>query len=152
MPCLAKLYSFMTRITVGASLSGTGIASGQRVKESIKTTAYSLPNFDRGNLIKSTDNLSQGRVGGVLDIIPRVSGCRGLVKLHEWQDSHLLNISWPMLGQVYNTRSRSYIRRPLKWLPREELWQCLNKESTMELGTHSRASSYLDVEPLGSFI
>jgi hypothetical protein len=70
MPCLAKIYTFMTRIRVVAFLSGTGIASGQRVKESTKTTAYSLPNYDRGNLIKSTDNLSKGRVGGVLDIIP----------------------------------------------------------------------------------
>jgi hypothetical protein len=62
-------------------LSGTGIASGQRVKESIKTTAYSLPNFDGGNLITSTDKVSKGRGEGVLDIIPRGSGCRGRVEL-----------------------------------------------------------------------
>jgi hypothetical protein len=43
--CLAKIYSFMTRIIVVVFLPGVGIASGQRVKESIKTTAYSLPNF-----------------------------------------------------------------------------------------------------------
>jgi hypothetical protein len=38
MSCLAKIYSFLTRIIVVDFLSDTGIASGQRVKESIKTT------------------------------------------------------------------------------------------------------------------
>jgi hypothetical protein len=35
-----EIYPFETRIIVVAFLSGTGIASGQRAKESIKTTAY----------------------------------------------------------------------------------------------------------------
>jgi hypothetical protein len=83
MLCLAKIYSSMARIIVMAFLPGTGTASGQRVKESTKTTAFLLLTFHRGSLIMSTDNLSKWRVGGVLDIIPRVSGCRGRIELHE---------------------------------------------------------------------
>jgi hypothetical protein len=70
-----------------AFLSGIATATGQRVTASIKMAIYSIPDTDLGNLIRSTETLSNGLDVGVLVICPLVSDFRGLANWQAWQDS-----------------------------------------------------------------